>query len=903
MFKKLYKLVKISLLAVIWLVVILSGTGYFVSSKYMSARISGGITEMTQRGSSSGAISGDIIRTLSLSNLDIRTLDGLASATTVGSIRASYSLLSILKGRFRINEISFSDGLINIKRNTNNTFDFEDALASIRQYMARPASFKIPVDLAVSMINLKNFRINFSDAVNSQMDRSALGINSLKIVPQANFMVFGIEGFVSLLQNDEVIAPKIKLKADVNVIRQSLKVSIETDKISLKKLNYVIAFFAPSLKVENGFFETSSIINYMPGKIEIFGKANIRDLSVKHSALPVSIVASSMNFDFDENTVRLYDTKAGIPGFEVKMEGAFSNLLDPTGFAFMLKTTLAGAPCEQIFSPLKAFLNNTLLSSYYSSGSIDLALSISGIGADYKKWDIAAILGLKKIGFISRKIPVTLKELNGKIELSKGNINILEEINFNLSGSPFELKGYLKNIHSPVFDFSVRSKAASIREAATMISEAASSENLKLEGLKAVKENMPKISGSVGISARLSGSASKFYYLASMNLKSVIIREMWGIPEMLLSADLAVRNNQFTAKNIIISIENTLLTGALNCIGFDKNGRISVAANASGADLSKLKKIFPEVTNIEISGLVDASLNLAGKYDALSGNIKAAFRQGAYAQKTSGGSTLKVPIETLNVNGKINKTKISAKYDGLILAGKVSGDAKFDLSGGKPSFNASINSEKLNIEEFLSLNGIARVASGAINLKGVLSGCFDDVLTTAEGGGTFSISGAKVYGDCLFGKILKEVPEYNEMCFDSAGGNYKIEKGKLTARDLIMENNLFKLASPETVIGLKDLGLSSLSTFTASNGFSAEIKTAGTILKPDLTPTVTCFTAAVKEKIEAEKTKLVSEISAAAYEKTSEIKASAAEELSKKAVGTEKMIETKAADMLKKLIK
>ncbi len=904
MLKKLYKMAKVSLLIVIWLIVFLTGTDYFISSKFISDKISGGITEITRRQSSAGTLSGNLISNLAVKNIDIRTRDGSSSATSVGSISASYSLLSILKGKFRINEINFSDGLINIKRNANNAFDFEDALAGIGEYIAKPASFKAPIDLAVSKINLQNFKINFSDAVNSQMDHSSVGISSLKIKPQANFMIFEIEGYASLLQNDEIIAPKIRLKANVNVIRQTFKLSVETDKISLKKLNYVLSYFVPALKVEKGFFETSSIINYMPGKIEIFGKANVRDLAVKHSALPFPIVASSINFDFDENMVRLYGTRAGIPGFEVKMEGAFSNLLDPAGFAFMLKTTLTDTPFEQFFSPLKTYFNNALLSSYYSSGRIDLALCASGMGTDYTKWDIAAILGLKKVGLISRKVPVTLKELNGKIELAKGNVKILEELTFNLSGSPFEIKGYLRNVHSPVFDFSLKSKAADIGAAAEAISAAASSETFKNNGdFKTIKEDMPKLSGNVGLSARICGSATRYYYSAAMNIRNVVMRDLWGIPEAAISANLTVRNNQFTAKNIIISVENALLTGALNCIGLDGNGRISVTANASGIDLTKLKKIIAGISSVEISGIVDASVNLAGKYNALNGNVKAALKEGAYAQKTSNGSILKIPIENLGINGKINKNKISARYDGCMLAGKIYGDAKFDFCGGKPSFSTSINAEKLNIEEFLTLNGIARLAGGALNLKGLLTGNFEDILTSAAGNGTFSIAGAKIYGESFFGKVLKDLPEYNEMQFERADGNYNIENGNIKAQNVIMENALFKLATPLTVIGMKDLALSSLSSFTAASGFSAEIKAAGTLLKPDLTPTVTCFTAAVKEKIEAEKTKLVSEISSAAHEKASEIKAAAAGELSKQTDGAEKIMETKAADMLKKLIK
>lgn len=793
-----------------------AGVKYYLSYELIGRYAGSSLTDMTGRKTTAGKASGNFLSKFCIERIEVKDAAGSGIALLVGRVSASYSFRQILKGNFIVRDIGVCDTLLNVRRAAGGAFDFEDAAAKISSYFSAPSKNALPLKVTVEKLSFSNIKVNFLDESRPRDGSSGVRINRFKIVPRLGMSIFGLEGDFQLVGADGRLSSALKTSGMINLVNQSFNMSLETAGFNLAGLDFIVSCLAPGLKIKSGALDCSAIVNYSGGRSEMSGKLNIKNLCVEHDKLPFPVVADSVNLLFSDNTARLYDTTAGMPGMKIKIEGAFSNLFSPGEFVFNVKTGLSGASFESVFSPLKNVLQMPLLSSYYSTGGIDFALALSGIGFDMKRFDVSSWVEFDRVMLVSRKVGIDLKNLRGKMVFAKNCLTFEKPVTFELMGKPFELKGYVRNIESPVFDLSLKARQG---------------------GMVAAPG---KFSGSLDLAARASGTAKKYYYSASAGLKNITIEEMGMLPRIVLNGNLSVKNEQLSVRNFSIASSDAVIKCDLDLAGFCANPRIKFTAETGNLELGVLRPLIPAADIGQFFGTADARIGVSGKLDSLGGTAELKVRNAVYSKNNQKGEKFCLPFDSLAASARLSRGTVSAKVDAGLFAGSATIEASGKLSSD-PDFKAKIRTGGIDLEKFLAAQGSsgkARTAGGTFEFDGAFSGKIFDFLNKLAGTGKFSVAGARVYGDAVFGSVFSGVPEYNEMSFERADGSVEVAGGVATALDVQASNSMIELKAARTTLNLNDLALGSTIGFRTPNGLSGKVIVGGTLTNPDFRQTI-----------------------------------------------------------------
>jgi len=823
------------------------GVKYYLSYEFIGRYAGKSISEMTGRRASAGRASGSFFSNLAVDSVEMKSAAGNSSSVSVGRITASYSLRKILFGNFIVKDINFSDLFLNIKRSAAGVFDFEDVIGNIDKYLSKAPKTKLPFQITVEKLSFSNMRINFFDESLERLNNTGLKINNFRLVPKAGLSIFAIEGDFQFALKDGKLSPAIKISGLINLLNRSFKLSLETNGFRLGNLDALIGFIMPKLKIRDGVLSSSTIFSYSGGQSEMSGKINVKGLHAEYAGLPFPIVADSINVLLSENTARLYETVAGIPGLSFKIDGACSNILSPCDFVYNFRTTLTSARFESILSPAKNLLQNPLLSTYYSTGNVDFAISLTGIGFDMKKFDVSSWVEFDRVMLVSRKVGIDLKNLCGKVTLTKNNVTFDKPITFELLGKPFELKGYVKNIVSPIFDISLKGKAADL----SGIGQAA-----ERAGAGIAARALGRASGTLDISARASGTAKKYYYSLNAGFKKITISDIGLLPDIEISGNLSVRNEQLALKNLSITAGDSSIAANFELFGFVKNPRLKLSAETRNLDISLLRPLIAFKDIGQFFGAADSRINLAGRLDSLSGSANIDARNVMYSRTVARGEKFALPVESITLSAKLSKNIIDGRIVASLLSGTASAEAIIDPFAAVPGFKVKAEAENLSIEKFLAANsqsGGTKTVGGNLAFHGDFKGVIPDFINGLSGTGSFDVAGARIFGDAFFGSVFSGVPEFNEMNFERARGSLSVAGGSLKLLDCLLKNSFVELEAAKTTIGLVDYALDSTIAFKTPQGFSGNVIAGGTIMKPDFRQNIGRMSTKVREIFEAEK--------------------------------------------------
>lgn len=703
MLKKIFKLFKITIALALLLAISAMAVKYYLSNDLIKNTLAKTIYEATGRQTSIDRISGDFIKSISLYDIHVNPAQTSSCELNIKDCNLKYSLPSVFKGVFRINEITVNNCELKCKRTKDGNFDIGDVISRFSSFIEKPhlaQNLPVNIDYDIRKINFNELKIKLTDEY--QNDSAAVYTFKLKnftLNPKAGFKVVELASIIEIIKNDITIVSSTAISGLFNVPLWSADCTIQTEKIDLSKINPFIEYLTDSLKFDSGFLKSFVMVKYIGGRVEMSGKTACENIILNIKGLPFPIVSKNLNLNFDENTVRFYDSTVGIKGFETKFEGAVSNFFDKTNIAFMLKTTMSQTYFEKLFSAVKTVLPYSILQNYYSSGNFDLNLMISGMGLNYLSWDINALLTFNKINIISALIPIDIRNLNGQIELLKGNITVKEPITFSMANRNYEFKGFLRDIRAPYYDFIL--KSASSTQA---ISEDAEDDTESIDGKTETNSNSRPNSCKISVNARFSGTHKRQYFAINSNISNLEIYGIAGLPKIQLNASMAFNNNHFIAKNILLKIDDMALTGLIDVIGFNKNGRLRILADVKNANLVNFRNQLQAYNLNDAAGTASVNINVYGKYDALSGLVKISGENINYDYNPAGGKNLKIPAHMLNLIAKINKNMVNSKYEITTANGKNAGETNFNLNSSEVSLTNLFETDKLKINEFIAQN-------------------------------------------------------------------------------------------------------------------------------------------------------------------------------------------------------
>jgi len=749
MIKSLYKFIRLVLIVSLLIILFFSSALMFFNSKYSMDKISGLISGYLGKKIELSGISGNIINNFSLSGLSAN--DGLKSGFdfSAGSLKADYSLYSILRSRrLKINGISASD----IKVNMNNAdnllrIDSEKILNMVKTVLYN-INLNSPFDFSVKRINVSDISFIFSNF--NSIKNSLVKITELKIIPrEILFTSFYFELFVQMLLEKEEIIPRSGVKGEVDLNNQRARLFVEAERLKLSKFNWLTALICPSIKFNDGVLILSSVINYsrLEG-VAAYGSAIMKSVAFNYGPIPHAIFCDVVNLNFNEDSIKINNSKINIAGIDFVLNGVITKFSSPNDMTVSLEAKANETSAEKYFNLVKTVSGGDVINNYYSTGALDVVIEITGRGDDYSKWDYKAEAGFRNVSIESCKIALNIEKINGKIGLVAKNINILEPITFNFKGVRHELTGWLKNINLPTYSFVVK-KSSLINSGSNM---AAIESNTDEDSFVTYEDDMDDYNAAVvkvetapasldpcWLRAVVSGNPSKHYLSLDAYIAGVAINGLYGLNSSKISCLLSARNNHIILKNINLETPRGFVGGMLDFYGFTPESRVRMILNGSINEFKELCDAL-KLGGVAYDGKTQFSTNLYGKFNELNGLVKFSFSGGKF-NICRGGLNVLLALEPLNINASVNGGKFNARFDTSAYCGKISG-----LLAGVYASETGVNANRmdctasgLNIDEFYALNKKSgNIISGPLNAK--ISTIYDE--KGVHGGGTFYINDA-----------------------------------------------------------------------------------------------------------------------------------------------------------------